>query len=201
MADAIGQLMDEHRLIEKVLGSLATFADGLGGGGDTDRERMAEFAEFFREFADHCHHGKEEDRLFQTMAKHGFPTDTGPVAVMLYEHEVGRAHVRRLTEIGSGSGPLTEAETESVRDHVRQFVPLLAGHIQKEDGILYPMALQALPAEEIAALERDFDEFERTEMGEGTHTRLYEIAERLIGTYPPNETALTATGGCGSVIR
>jgi len=30
--------------------------------------------DFFREFADQCHHGKEEDRLFVCMNRMAFPT-------------------------------------------------------------------------------------------------------------------------------
>ena len=38
---------------------------------------------------------------------------------MLHEHEVGRSHGRRLAEIGSGAGPLTASEAESVQTHAR----------------------------------------------------------------------------------
>ena len=82
--------MNEHRLIEQVLGSLETFASQVEEGLAPERPVLADYGTFLRGFADSCHHGKEEDILFQRMVERGFPRETGPVAVMLYEHEVGR---------------------------------------------------------------------------------------------------------------
>jgi hemerythrin-like domain-containing protein len=96
LTGAIENLMDEHRLIEKVLDSLAAFTDQLESGTQDARGRIARYAFFFREFADRCHHGKEEDRLFLRMADYGFSPDWGPLKVMLQDHEVGRARVREL---------------------------------------------------------------------------------------------------------
>ena len=68
MSRAIEILMDEHRLIERVLASLHAFAAQLEPGQPQARQRLDQFAEFFREFADRLHHGKEEDRLFKVIA-------------------------------------------------------------------------------------------------------------------------------------
>jgi hemerythrin-like domain-containing protein len=201
MNDAIEQLMAEHRLIEEVLGSLAAFAESLDPDHENARPTLSAFAEFFREFADHCHHGKEEDRLFQAMARHGFDPSMGPVAVMLHEHEVGRQHVRRLAEIGGRNGPLTTSEADRVRAHAREFVPLLAGHIQKEDRLLYPMAVQAVPASEMEGLAAEFETFERTAIGEENHARLHQLANRLIQEFPPEQTAPSPLSGCPSAIQ
>lgn len=192
MARALETLMREHRIIERVLGSLATFTGRLDGDRPGARREVARFAEFFREFADRCHHGKEEDCLFVAMTDHGFPREAGPIAVMLAEHDTGREHVRRLTEIGSGDGPLSHEEMAAVRNHAESFIPMLAAHIQKEDRVLYPAAEQALPA---AALEDLAETFERTVMGEGAHDHLHDLAEQLIETYPPNESALGSRPG------
>jgi hypothetical protein len=58
---------------------------------------------------------------------------------MLAEHEAGRQAVRGLLEIGAGAGQLSEEERASVIEYASQFVPLLYGHIQKENDVLYPM--------------------------------------------------------------
>ena len=100
MEKAIEVLMSEHRLIEQVLGSLETFTSEIEGGLAPEPPLLADYGAFFREFADSCHHGKEEDVLFQRMDERGFPRETGPVAVMLYEHEVGRGHVSALRQVG-----------------------------------------------------------------------------------------------------
>ncbi len=95
MQKAIEVLMGEHRLIEQALGSLETYALEIVADAPPRRDVVGEYAAFFGGFADACHHGKEEDILFQRMVERGLPREVGPLAVMYHEHELGRAHVRR----------------------------------------------------------------------------------------------------------
>jgi hemerythrin-like domain-containing protein len=196
MSKAIETLMTEHRLIEKVLGSLHTFVDRLSPGQEDARVRVAEYAEFFREFADRCHHGKEEDRLFPLMERQGFPADAGPLFVMRQEHDLGRAHVRSLAGVGQGEGELTATELATVRSHAGQFIALLPAHIIKEDTILYPAAERAIPGPELETLAGEFDEFDADGVGAAARDRLRALAEALITAFPPDMTALDATTGC-----
>jgi hemerythrin-like domain-containing protein len=196
MMNAIETLMNEHRLIEQVLGSLETFAINLRNGADGDRGTVKDYADFLSNFADKCHHGKEEDRLFVAMSAHGFPKDFGPVAVMLADHLEGRGHVQTLREIGSGSGPLTGEERDAVVAHSQSYVALLRAHIMKEDNILYPMAIQAIPSEEMAALASSFDDFEQRVMGHGKHERFRSLAQSLVAAYPPDPERMQAGGAC-----
>jgi hemerythrin-like domain-containing protein len=191
MSKALETLMEEHRVIEQVLGSLETFADRLDSVADP-RQALRDYGRFFREFADRCHHAKEEDRLFVEMVRHGFPREHGPIAVMLSDHVEGRAHVGAIAKAGEGTGPLSAEERSSVRFHVRAYVPLLRSHIMKEDNVLYPMASQALPSDVMEKLSREFEEHEHSAMGEGAHEELHRLAERLIESYPQ---AATAGGG------
>ena len=195
MSKAIDTLMNEHRLIEKVLGSLNSFSAQLAPDQAGARRRVAEFAEFFREFADRCHHGKEEDRLFTAMERHGFPPDAGPLAVMKQEHEIGRSHVRSLAEVGAGNGELSEAEALMVQQHAGAFIALLAAHIMKEDNILFPAAEQAMPGSALETLANEFEQFEESVMGAGTHDRLHVLAEGLIKAFPADITATNSGGG------
>lgn len=186
MHPAIDILMNEHRLIENVLASLRCFVDSAG---PDDRPTVLRYAEFLRDFADKWHHGKEEDRLFVRMGEFGFPREFGPIAVMLGDHVEGRAHTRALLDIGSASGPLSEAELESACDHAESYIALLRTHIAKEDNILYPMALRALPAIELDKLVADYEAFERDAMPQADHARILAVADQLIATYPPRNDA------------
>ena len=198
MSKAIETLMNEHRLIEQVLGSLRTFVDQLSPGQSEARARVAGYAEFFREFADRTHHGKEEDRLFGAMAQHGFPANGGPVFVMLQEHEIGRAHVRALAEAGGGSGEFSGEELDKVKSNAEGFILMLSAHIQKEDRILFPAAERAMPGPVLDTLADEFDEFDSTVIGEQAQRRLRELAETLIALFPPDTSAPNISGGCFS---
>jgi len=196
MNKAIEQMMSEHRLIVRVLGALDTLSTRLASGQSVPRADLARFATFFREFADRCHHGKEEDRLFVAMNHHGFPREYGPVGVMLSEHEAGRQEVRALARLGQGDGPLSAEEARAARAHADQFVPLLLQHIQKEDNVLYPMALQSLPPDALASLEAVCAQFDQEVMKPGEIERLKALAEALIADYPPDEDRLMSFAAC-----
>ena len=198
MNKSIENLMNEHRRIERVLGALQTFADRVAQEPTSGRKTAAQFATFFGEFADKRHHGKEEDRLFQKMIQYGFPREFGPVAVMLHEHDEGRSHVKALAEIGAGSGPLSAAESEAIRSHALAFAPLLLGHIQKEDNVLYPMAQQALPAAELEALNESCAAFECEVMSPARMAQLDAMADALIVSYPADRAAMAAGLACFS---
>ena len=76
-------LMQEHRIIEGVLGALQTAAQSAGDGSPVRPAFFIEAADFIRGFADGCHHHKEEGVLFKMMVDNGFSTQGGPVGVML----------------------------------------------------------------------------------------------------------------------
>jgi hemerythrin-like domain-containing protein len=197
---AIEVLMNEHRLIEQVLGSLETFVAEVEGGLAPERPRLAEYGAFFRDFADACHHGKEEDILFQRMVERGFSRESGPVAVMLHEHRVGRGHVSVLREAGGGAGPLAAVETQLVLEHAGEFIPLLRAHIQKEDRILYPMAMRLLTGPELDAMESDFEVFEARMRAAGAYDGLSGLADRLTSAFRPDPARMATAAqmvGCG----
>lgn len=183
MTAAIDMLMGEHRLIEEALSALEGCARRIEQGGVVERSAIRDFADFFANFADKCHHAKEEDRLFVAMVEHGFARDSGPVGVMLFEHTEGRAHVGALRGIGGGTGPLSEAERAAVVEHALAYVPLLRQHIFKEDRVLYPMAERTLPASAFAQMHDDFARFEAEATGPLGHARFEALVRELVSTF------------------
>ena len=181
--DAIEQLMAEHRIIESVISALDAYVARVAAGDDVPSEDAARFAEFFREYADRCHHGKEEDILFISMIEHGFQKEAGPLAVMYQEHDAGRAHVRGLREAAS-AGAWTPDSRDAVVEHGTQFGELLRAHIQKEDGILYPMATTHIPEARMSAMAGEFDAFNRDDVGTEVQIKLQALADELIALYP-----------------
>ena len=89
-------LMDEHRVIERVLGALEAAAARMSSGASVRVEFFLQTANFIAGFADGCHHRKEEGVLFPALEAAGIPRAGGPVGVMLAEHEEARAITRGL---------------------------------------------------------------------------------------------------------
>jgi hemerythrin-like domain-containing protein len=198
--DAIETLMNEHRVIEQVLDALVGFADEVRRKGTTEKEELARFVSFVREFADAYHHGKEEDVLFTTMVEHGFPREGGPVAVMLHEHDQGRALVRALAAKTTQHGAWTEADRQDIADGADAFANLLHAHIHKEDAILYPMAEQRLPASALERVGEACDALDREPSRVAVQERHGALASALVERYAraahPGERPQRA-GCCG----
>jgi hemerythrin-like domain-containing protein len=186
---ALEVLMSEHRLIEEVLGSLETYALEIRGGAAALGEVIGDFARFLHGFADGCHHGKEEDILFQRLIERGFPREAGPLAVMYHEHRMGRSHVRALMEIAAAPGPV---DSRTLLGHADDYIPLLRQHILKEDRVLYPMALQVLTGPELDAMNDAFEAFESGMHVDGTYDRLRALAEKLTRRFPPDAIRMAA---------
>lgn len=197
MNKCVDSMMQEHELIVEVLAALQAMAEKLDAGEEVARKDVAEFGRFFRDFADKCHHGKEEDRLFVKMVEAGFPKHGGPIAVMLAEHDAGRQEVRGLLTIGAGAGPLSEAERAQVIGYASEFVPLLYAHIQKENNVLYPMAQNAIPPEEFELLDQSCEAFDQEIRGQINVGELKALAADLVRRYPANPAQLAVYGGCG----
>jgi hemerythrin-like domain-containing protein len=119
---------------------------------------------------------------------------------MLYEHKVGRGHVSALRQVAAGAGPISAVETQLVLENAGAFVPLLRAHIQKEDRILYPMAVRLLEASELDAMETDFEAFEARMRADGSLDRLHGLAEGITTRFRPDPARMAAAAnlvGCG----
>lgn len=172
-------LMDEHRVIERVIEALESAAEQLQAGKAVRIGFFIEATDFIRGFADGCHHHKEEGVLFKSMLASGAPTQGGPVQVMLAEHEQGRQYTRGMRE----AAQKVEAGDESARQLIIQnalgYAALLRDHIRKEDHILFPMADQIIPSSMHDAVLEGFEHVEHEETGEGVHEKYLALAEKL----------------------
>lgn len=192
-------LKGEHRVIEQVLDCLEQIAAEAGDQGRVAAEPAREAISFFRNFADRCHHGKEEAHLFPAMEAKGFPRDAGPTGVMLHEHEAGRAHIRAMDEAIDQAAAGEAPAVAQFCEHAGGYVGLLREHISKEDHCLFSMADRAFSAADQAALLAKFEQVEAHDIGEGVHQRFLDLANRLADRYglPRAQASSGHACGCG----
>jgi len=117
--------------------------------------------------------------LFERMVAAGLPREVGPIAVMLAEHEEGRAFTRGMRAAAERLAAGDVAAAREVVANARGYAALLRQHIQKEDGILFPMAAQVIPAAQHAEVVEAFEHVEHEETGEGVHEKYLALAEAL----------------------
>jgi len=172
-------LKQEHKIVLLVLTGAEREARSIQGGSQAHVEEVEQMVDFFRTFVDRCHLAKEERHLFPAMNARGMSLEAGPLAVMLHEHELGRAAVRAiagaLDRMKSGSAGAGAELAEALLGYVE----LLRNHISKEDNVLFPMADRMLPAQEQGDLAVLFDKVEEEEIGAGVHEKYHELAHRL----------------------
>ncbi|MEJ5198191.1 MAG: hemerythrin domain-containing protein [Anaerolineae bacterium] len=177
--EATDILSSEHRVIERVIASLEAQADRLAAGKAVRPGFFLDAADFIKGFADGCHHRKEEGVLFEAMVAAGLPRQAGPIGVMLAEHEQGRAFTRGMRTAAERLAGGDASAAAAVATNARGYAALLRQHIQKEDGILFPMADQVIPAGQHAAVVAAFEQVEHEETGEGVHEKYLALAEAL----------------------
>jgi hemerythrin-like domain-containing protein len=173
MNTATATLRHEHQAILEMLAACEGVTRKIQAGDYPPPEILSGLLEFFQLFADRCHHGKEEDCLFPLLEQKGMAHHAGPIAVMLHEHEQGRALVRQMK---SASETYAEGQKDAASLWAQSalgYVTLLRSHIEKEDNVLFVMAERILSESEQAELARKFECVEVEKMGEGTHERLH----------------------------
>ena len=139
-------LRDEHAIILRSLDVLEAAARQAEDGRDLPEAWWADVLAWFRVFADRNHHGKEESALFPAMVKAGTPAEGGPIDVMLAEHGEGRALLQAIA--GSRSAARARA--------ARRYARLLRDHIDKEHGIVFPLAEAILDEQALEWIAHEF---------------------------------------------
>lgn len=169
-------LMQEHRLIERVLDALETAAGHVAQHHAVRPGFFLDAADFIAGFADDCHHHKEEDVLFGAL---GGPETGGAIDMMLDEHQQGRSLNKGMRDAARRLESGDDTARGPLVSNARQYVALLRDHIEKEDEMLFPMADELLSAEQQGELDRGIERIEREETAAGTPAKFKALAERL----------------------
>lgn len=167
MHQAVARLVAEHDLIERVLLLLEKGVALIEAGRPLPEEFPAWATGFFREFADRCHHAKEEDVFFPILKERGIPEEGGPIGVMLHEHVLGRDLLGRMRAAAT-SEPFEARAFAAAAAH---YLPLLRQHIFKENNILFRMAERVMSASDDAAATARFSQVEGERGLEGLQDR------------------------------
>jgi hemerythrin-like domain-containing protein len=172
-------LIEEHVVIQRVIAALEIAARRTEQGQPLAPNFFIDAADFIKGFADGCHHKKEEGVLFKAMVAHGMPAESGPIGVMLAEHEQGRTYTRAMREAAQKLKDGDETARRAVVLNARGYANLLRQHINKENDILFPMANRVIPRAEYDQVDEGFEHVEHEETGAGVHEKYLALAEKL----------------------
>ena len=143
--DITRALVDEHKLILRMIALLERNAPQTAAGSYTNWQFYLDGVDFIRNYADRFHHAKEEDVLFEALVKNGMPRENSPIAAMLMEHDQGRAYVGAMDTAAREALAGKTGQEDFIAENALAYAELLRGHIAKEDEILYPLAERVIP--------------------------------------------------------
>lgn len=182
--NAIKELTTEHEAIRMTLRILNRISEEIEKTTKIPNpEHLKQLFEFFSVFVDKCHHGKEEELLFPALEKVGVSRENGPIGVMLNEHQQGRDLVaemkRALSQYLNGDA----GAAQKLKGSADAYIALLNFHIDKENNVLFPMAVKHLPESKLAELKNGFDKIETDKIGTGKHQEFHQMLDILEGVY------------------
>lgn len=145
MKDITTTLVDEHKLILRMIALLERNATLTKEGKYSNWQFYLDGVDFIRDYADRFHHAKEENVLFEALVNNGMPRENSPVAAMLMEHDQGRAYVKGMEEAAKEALAGAQGRETAIAWNALSYATLLKEHIAKEDDILYPLAERVIP--------------------------------------------------------
>lgn len=171
-------LRRDHELIEKVIKAMESTIQLLNDGKQIPESILLPVIDFSKNFTDVCHHSKEEKSLFPALEQAGLPTNMGPIAMMLIDHQ-------RSREIGtemeaSAKEYLSSGDSTKLVSDMQQYVEHITEHLWKENNKLFMMAEARLQyvSEKV---DQELTEIEKSKLEELGKSRAHyeQLAENL----------------------
>lgn len=131
-------LRRDHELIEKVIKAMESTIQLLNDGKQIPESILLPVIDFSKNFTDVCHHTKEEKSLFPALEQAGMPTNMGPIAMMLMDHQRSREIGTQMEE--SAKVYLSLGDSSKLISDMQQYVEHITEHLWKENNRLFMMA-------------------------------------------------------------
>jgi len=171
-------LRRDHELIEKVIKAMESTLQLLNDGKQIPESILLPVIDFSKNFTDVCHHTKEEKSLFPALEQAGLPSNMGPIAMMLIDHQRSREIGTHMEE--SAKEYLSTGDSTKLISDMQQYVEHVTEHLWKENNRLFMMA-EARLQYVAKKVDEELTEIEKTQLDDlGKSREHYEkLAENL----------------------
>ena len=151
----IGPLMIEHRLIEKVIALMKKAISRNADNKQADPDLIQWFTQFIRNYADQCHHGKEEDILFKELQRKPISKEHKTIIDQLMEdHKWGRKTTGQLVEANERYLKGDMKALPEIIEKMKALIEFYPRHIEKEDRHFFTPVMEYFTSEEKDAMLR-----------------------------------------------
>ena len=171
-------LRRDHELIEKVIKAMESTIQLLNDDKQIPESILLPVIDFSKNFTDVCHHSKEEKSLFPALEKAGMPSNMGPIAMMLIDHQRSREIGIRMEQ--SAKEYLSSGSSTKLVSDMQEYVEHITEHLWKENNKLFMMAEARLQYVS-GKVDKELNEIEKSKLeGLGKTREHYEqLAENL----------------------
>jgi len=175
-------LREEHEAIELLISAVEGMAGTLQGKGPYPRRDLEAAMTVVTEFADRCHHAKEEKVLFPVLSE-ASPAGAEVARRLSSDHRAFREIVGKVKELI----PKAESDPKGrglLAKHLGTYTRVLREHILVENTELFNEVMRSLSDAQRAKVAEGFERVERVEIGDGVHEKYHRMIHRLADAYP-----------------
>jgi hemerythrin-like domain-containing protein len=151
MSNIIQILLEEHRNIDKLLLVLEHELEVFDRSEEPDYEILQAVIQYFQDYPESCHHPKE-DMVFEKL-KVRDPAAANRIGDVEAEHQVETKRLRRLVEAVEEILAGREFLRQTFHAVVRDFIEHQRQHMDKEERLLFPAAIQGLRPDDWAEID------------------------------------------------
>lgn len=178
--NAINLMMEEHKLIKRMLVVVRKFSIKVLNNEEVDYTDFNSVIDFVRNYADKHHHNKEEVILFKKMSEVlGERIANGPIMGMLVEHDLGRLFMKNL-EVALEKFQAGDSDSRvDIIANAIAYTDLLNRHIDKEDTVIYTFAQKRLSSDQLDEIDSQCLDVETEATKKGLQTKYIKLLSKL----------------------
>ena len=173
----VALLMEEHRLIERLIVLINKEVDLIKKTGKANPLFVDNTVDFFKTYADKTHHGKEEDILFREIGQK--PISEGHKKILeqlLIEHVYARKQVMAMLEANKRYKDGDKTALKELQELMHDLCVFYPKHIEMEDKHFFVPVMDYFNEKELENMLNEFKEWDRSMIHE-KYRSLIEILE------------------------
>jgi len=177
MSNIIQILLEEHRNIDRLLLVLERELEIFDRSEEPDYEILQAVIQYFQDYPENCHHPKE-DMVFEKL-KVRDPAAANRIGDAEAEHKIETERLRRLVEAVEEILAGREFLRQTFHDVVHDFIQHQRQHMDKEERLLFPAAVNGLRPDDWAEIDARLSD-RKDPLFNGTIETKFQALQRMI---------------------
>lgn len=178
----IDSLIEEHRLISRVLAALDAFTSDASSTSPRIKRDLNRFTTFFRTFCDVHHATKEEDVLFPFLVRQGISWEAGALNQARQQHRHERYFVGALDHLATQERAYDAEAFRHLLSELRALQAAMRSHVEFEQASIFALT-KHLSEQHQAELATQLASFDAGAPSVTDVPGMRELAQHLISEY------------------